>query len=127
MTSGFNTSRLSAQFKKQCRKLGIARWPHRKIKIVDDLIRLCETKAAALAPNDESRASLRGWAVQLQAVKARRAALKRGSIAHFIKFVFLQKHCLQAPTAATDLPAFVQTLRAWEAAYKRLERRLGTG
>ena len=64
------TSRTPRQFKQQCRKLNIARWPHRKLRSIQHLIAVTEV-AAGRNVTAAVRAQLQGWVDELRAIQVR--------------------------------------------------------
>jgi hypothetical protein len=72
------TRRAAPQFKLQCRKLGIARWPHRKLKSLNGLITSCKAASNRMR-SEKLKDALTEWTAQLEAVKVRPCACARGS------------------------------------------------
>jgi hypothetical protein len=64
--------RAASQFKLQCRKLGIARWPHRKLKSLNGLITSCKAASNRMR-SEKLKDALTEWTAQLEAVKVRGA------------------------------------------------------
>ena len=58
-----------AQLKLQCRKLGIPRWPYRRLKSIRNMARTCET--TAMRANSSVKRQLQAWASQLHALEVR--------------------------------------------------------
>ena len=69
----------TTQFKLQCRKLGIARWPYRKLMSCRSLAASCE-HAARKTANSEVSAKLKGMASELRAAEVRARAASDGWI-----------------------------------------------
>ena len=55
------------QLKLQCRKLGIPRWPYRRLKSIRNMARTCET--TAMRANSSVKRQLQAWASQLHALE----------------------------------------------------------
>ena len=55
------------QLKLQCRKLGIPRWPYRRLKSIRNMARTCETTATRA--NSSVKRQLQAWASQLHALE----------------------------------------------------------
>ncbi len=69
------TRRAAPQFKLQCRKLGIARWPHRKLKSLNGLITSCKAASNRMR-SEKLKDALTEWTAQLEAVKVRPARVR---------------------------------------------------
>lgn len=69
----------TTQLKMQCRKLGIARWPYRKLMSCRSLAASCE-HAARKTANSEVSAKLKGMASELRAAEVRARAASDGWI-----------------------------------------------
>ena len=100
----------TTQLKMQCRKLGIARWPYRKLMSCRSLAASCELAARKTA-NSEVSAKLKGMASELRAVevRSRAAHLMGGYIAHTAPALHAGEGChnTAAPLCGQDqvLPA----------------------
>ena len=61
------------QFKRQCRALGVARWPARKMKSVRRAMEACADPSSWLNTSPEARAQLSAWAGRLAESEVRNA------------------------------------------------------
>ncbi len=76
---GAHSRARAPQFKLQCRKLGIARWPHRKLKSLSGLISSCKAASGRMR-SEKLKEALTEWTTQLEAVKARRGAARAAAM-----------------------------------------------
>lgn len=129
------------QFKLQCRKLGIARWPHRKLKSLNGLITSCKAASGRMR-SEKLKDALTEWTAQLEAVKARArarracvcarvpasAAARQKHCNNALTRRALQVDCLARPAATANMPTFVDRIRQWDVKHKYYARKgCGTG
>jgi len=90
----------TTQFKLQCRKLGVLRWPHRKLASVRGLLEWIEYSLRARAATPDVLAKLAVWKSALEAVQMR---------------------ALQGPLS--ELPEWVEKFRGWTIKHRSMEKR----
>jgi hypothetical protein len=90
----------TTQFKLQCRKLGVRRWPHRKLASVRGLLEWIEHTVSTRAAADEVLDKLGVWKSALEAI---------------------QLKALQEPLA--ELPEWVEKFRGWTIKHRSMEKR----
>jgi len=66
----------TTQFKAQCRRLGVMRWPHRKLKSLSSLVDACR-KAQGCKHNAKFQQRLDSWVELLLKYQARRRSPRR--------------------------------------------------
>ena len=104
-SSDVGTAGCSLQFKKQCRKIGVPRWFHRKHASLSRLRAVC---AAATAPGCEE--VVHGWVAQLEAAKVCDPSLGAPTLS---LTAAPQARLVESP--AEPLPPCVKTIRKWDA------------
>ena len=109
------------QFKMQCRKLGIMRWPHRKLQSVQHLIDGSIALAAKTTLSDVFRARLEAWIIELKGVQVR--YLHRA-----LSLITILTHRSSSPTQASmqrtmkSPPKYLETYRRWVTKQRWQER-----